>query len=87
MPAGVLLWRSTTHWIGGMGIIVLTIAILPLLGIGGMQLYSAEAPGIGGEKLHPRITQTAKRLWLIYVGMTIAETLALRLVECQPLMR
>ena len=56
MPEGVLLWRSTTHWIGGMGIIVLTIAILPLLGIGGMQLYSAEAPGIGGEKLHPRIT-------------------------------
>ena len=79
MPEGVLLWRSTTHWIGGMGIIVLTIAILPLLGIGGMQLYSAEAPGIGGEKLHPRITQTAKRLWLIYVGMTIVETVALRL--------
>ena len=87
MPEGLLLWRSTTHWIGGMGIIVLTIAILPLLGIGGMQLYSAEAPGIGGEKLHPRITQTAKRLWLIYVGMTIAETVTLRIAGMSTLMR
>lgn len=77
LPKGILLWRSLTHWIGGMGIIVLAIAILPLLGIGGMQLFAAEAPGPGGDKLHPRITDTAKRLWLIYVGYTLAETLLL----------
>lgn len=77
IPNGVLFWRSTTHWIGGMGIIVLAVAILPLLGIGGMQLFAAEAPGPGGDKLHPRITDTAKRLWLIYVGYTAAETLLL----------
>ena len=74
LPEGLLLWRSLTHWIGGMGIIVLTIAILPILGIGGMELFTAEAPGIGGEKLHPRITQTAKRLWIIYVFLTFLET-------------
>lgn len=78
LPEGVLLWRSLTHWIGGMGIIVLAIAILPLLGIGGMQLFAAEAPGPGGDKLHPRITDTAKRLWLIYFGYTILETLLLK---------
>lgn len=79
MPEGILFWRSITHWIGGMGIIVLAIAILPLLGIGGMQLFAAEAPGPGGDKLHPRITDTAKRLWLIYVGYTVAETILLQL--------
>ncbi len=78
LPESVLFWRSITHWIGGMGIIVLAIAILPLLGIGGMQLFAAEAPGPGGDKLHPRITDTAKRLWLIYVGYTIAETILLK---------
>ena len=78
LPEGILLWRSLTHWIGGMGIIVLAIAILPLLGIGGMQLFSAEAPGPGGDKLHPRITDTAKRLWLIYFGYTVLETLLLK---------
>lgn len=78
IPKGVLFWRSMTHWIGGMGIIVLAIAILPLLGIGGMQLFSAEAPGPGGDKLHPRITDTAKRLWLIYFGYTAAETILLQ---------
>ena len=62
VPEGVLFWRSLTHWIGGMGIIVLAIAILPLLGIGGMQLFAAEAPGPSADKLHPRITDTAKRL-------------------------
>lgn len=77
-PKGILFWRSATHWIGGMGIIVLTIAILPLLGIGGMQLFMAEAPGPSADKLHPRITDTAKRLWLIYVGLTIAEFLLLK---------
>jgi len=79
LPEGILFWRSLTHWIGGMGIIVLAIAILPLLGIGGMQLFAAEAPGPNADKLHPRITDTAKRLWFIYVGYTIAETLLLKL--------
>ncbi|WP_254785738.1 TrkH family potassium uptake protein [Zhouia amylolytica] len=79
LPEGILFWRSMTHWIGGMGIIVLAIAILPLLGIGGMQLFAAEAPGPSADKLHPRITDTAKRLWLIYVGYTLAETLLLKL--------
>ncbi|WP_178983509.1 TrkH family potassium uptake protein [Winogradskyella helgolandensis] len=78
IPEGVLFWRSTTHWIGGMGIIVLAIAILPLLGVGGMQLFAAEAPGPSADKLHPRITDTAKRLWLIYVGYTAAETILLQ---------
>lgn len=79
LPKGMLFWRSTTHWLGGMGIIVLAIAILPLLGIGGMQLFTAEAPGISGDKIHPRISDTAKRLWLIYVGYTVAETILLTL--------
>ena len=78
MPKGILFWRSATHWIGGMGIIVLTIAILPLLGIGGMQLFMAEAPGPSADKLHPRITDTAKRLWLIYVLLTFIEFLLLK---------
>ncbi|MBS9766234.1 MAG: TrkH family potassium uptake protein [Flavobacteriaceae bacterium] len=79
MPKGVLFWRSATHWIGGMGIIVLTIAILPLLGIGGMQLFMAEAPGPSADKMHPRITETAKRLWLIYLLLTLIEFLLLRI--------
>ena len=79
MPEGILLWRSLTHWIGGMGIIVLAIAILPLLGIGGMQLFAAESPGPSADKLHPRITDTAKRLWLIYIGYTVAESILLNL--------
>lgn len=77
VPKGILFWRAVTHWIGGMGIIVLTIAILPILGIGGMQLFAAESPGPSTDKLHPRIQETAKRLWLIYVGMTIVETVLL----------
>lgn len=77
IPRGILFWRSLTHWIGGMGIIVLAIAILPLLGIGGMQLFSAESPGPSSDKLKPRITDTAKRLWFIYVGFTFAQTLLL----------
>tara|TARA_X000001036_G_scaffold431703_1_gene466423 strand:+ start:1363 stop:2823 length:1461 start_codon:yes stop_codon:yes gene_type:complete len=79
LPKSIIFWRSMTHWLGGMGIIVLAIAILPLLGIGGMQLFSAEAPGTGisSDKIHPRISDTAKRLWMIYVGLTIAETVLL----------
>ncbi|MDZ7607040.1 MAG: potassium transporter TrkG [Cyclobacteriaceae bacterium] len=79
MSRGLLVWRSLTHWIGGMGIIVLTVAILPLLGIGGMQLFIAEAPGLTPDKLKPRITDTAKRLWLIYFGLTALQTILLKL--------
>lgn len=79
LPESILFWRSLTHWIGGMGIIVLAIAILPLLGIGGMQLFAAEAPGPNSDKLHPRITDTAKRLWLLYFSYTIIETILLSL--------
>ncbi len=79
VPKGILFWRSMTHWIGGMGIIVLSVAILPLLGIGGMQLFVAEMPGITPDKLHPRITETAKRLWIIYVSLTLIETILLKL--------
>ncbi len=77
VPKGVLLWRSLTQWIGGMGIIVLAVAILPILGIGGMQLFVAESPGISAEKLKPRIKDTAKRLWLLYVGLTVLEAILL----------
>lgn len=79
MGEGILMWRSLTQWIGGMGIIVLTVAILPLLGIGGMQLFVAEAPGVTPDKLKPRITDTAKRLWLIYLGLTVTEMVLLKL--------
>ncbi|MEM9937054.1 MAG: potassium transporter TrkG, partial [Bacteroidota bacterium] len=77
LPKGLHFWRAMTHWIGGMGIIVLTIAILPLLGIGGMQLYAAEVPGPTPDKLTPRIKETAKRLWIIYVSLTLAECMLL----------
>jgi trk system potassium uptake protein len=71
VPKGILTWRSTTQWIGGMGIIVLTVALFPLLGIGGIELFVAEAPGPTSDKVHPRIQETAKRLWLVYVGLTL----------------
>ena len=73
LPKNILYWRAMTHWIGGMGIIVLTVAILPFLGIGGLQLMIAEMPGITPDKLHPRITETAKRFWGIYVIFTLLE--------------
>ncbi len=75
VPRGVLFWRSLTQWIGGMGIIVLTVALFPLLGIGGTELFGAEAPGPTTDRIHPRIRETARRLWLIYVGLTAAATL------------
>jgi len=78
IPKDILFWRSMTQWIGGMGIIVLAVAILPILGIGGMQLFVAESPGLKADKLAPKIRDTAKRLWLIYVGLTAAEFLLLR---------
>jgi trk system potassium uptake protein len=74
LPHGILFWRHMTHWLGGMGIIVLTLAILPFLGIGGTQLFIAEVPGQTADKLHPRITGTAKRLWGVYVILTLMQT-------------
>ena len=80
LPPSINLWRAALHWYGGMGIIVMVVAILPLLGVGGMQLYKAETPGpVKNEKLTPRITQTAKALWFIYLLITLACIAALRL--------
>ncbi len=74
LPKSMLFWRSQTHWLGGMGIVVLTVAIMPLLGIGGLQLIKAEAPGPTVDRLTPRITGTAKILWGIYLGYTVIQT-------------
>ncbi|WP_171013825.1 TrkH family potassium uptake protein [Chitinivorax sp. B] len=80
LPASINFWRHFLNWVGGMGIIVLAVAILPLLGVGGMQLYKAETPGpIKDSKLTPRITETAKNLWLIYAALTLACFIALKL--------
>jgi trk system potassium uptake protein TrkH len=76
-PRGILFWRSLTHWLGGMGIIVLSLAILPFLGVGGMQLFKAEVPGPVPEKLTPRIQKTALLLWGVYVILSVAETILL----------
>ncbi|MBE0592811.1 MAG: TrkH family potassium uptake protein [Gemmatimonadales bacterium] len=70
LPRSILLWRSISHWLGGMGIIVLGVAILPLLGIGGAQLFRAEAPGISSDRLRPRIASTARLLWVVYALLT-----------------
>jgi trk system potassium uptake protein TrkH len=77
LPHGLLFWRSIIQWLGGMGIIVLSLAVLSLLNVGGMQLFTAEVPGPTTDKLHPRIQGTAKRLWFLYVGYTVAETILL----------
>jgi trk system potassium uptake protein TrkH len=74
LPKGLLFWRSLTHWLGGMGIIMLTIAILPILGLSSSQLYRAEVPGPTKDKISPRIKDTAKILWYIYFGLTILQT-------------
>jgi trk system potassium uptake protein TrkH len=80
LAPSINIWRHLLNWIGGMGIIVLTVAILPLLGVGGMQLFKAETPGpMKDSKLTPRIASTAKALWLVYVGITIACVLSLLL--------
>jgi len=79
LPYSILFWRSLTHWLGGMGIVVLTVAIFPLLGIGGLQLLKAEAPGPSVDKITPKIAHTAKILWFIYLGLTVLETLLLLL--------
>lgn len=75
----ILLWRSLTQWIGGMGIIVLTVALFPLLGIGGIELFVAEAPGPTSDKIHPRIKDTARTLWFIYFGLTVLLFFLLRI--------
>ncbi len=77
MPKGLLLWRSMTQWIGGMGIIVLSLAILPILGVGGMQLFKAESPGPTIDKLKPRIGETAKVLWQVYILFSAVLTILL----------
>jgi len=76
LPNSIRYYRQQLHFIGGMGIIILAVAILPMLGIGGLQLYRAESTGPVKDKLTPRITETAKALWLIYVGLTIACTIS-----------
>lgn len=73
LPRGILFWRDLSQWLGGMGIIVLVVAILPFLGVGGMQLFRAEVPGPTPDRLQPRISQTAKILWTVYVGLTAAQ--------------
>jgi trk system potassium uptake protein TrkH len=80
LPQSINLWRHTLHWIGGIGIIVLAVAVLPLLGVGGMQLYKAETPGpVKDEKLTPRITETAKALWFTYLAITAFGVVTLRM--------
>lgn len=77
LDKSLLFWRSLSHWLGGMGIIVLTLALLPLFGIGGMDLFKAEYSGSASDKITPRIQETAKLLWTIYLGLTLAQALLL----------
>src|SRR5690349_22718179 len=80
LPQSINLWRCTLHWVGGIGIIVLAVAVLPLLGVGGMQIYKAETPGpVKDEKLTPRITETAKSLWFTYLAITLVGIVALHI--------
>ena len=79
LPHGLLFWRSMTQWIGGMGIVIFTIAVLPIFGVGGIQLFAAEATGPKFDKITPRIDVTAKWIWAIYIVLTITETLLLML--------
>lgn len=79
LPQGLLFWRSFTHWIGGMGILVFTIALIPALGIGGFQIFKAESPGPVAGKIAPRIKDTAKILYALYFGMTILQIIMLRI--------
>jgi trk system potassium uptake protein TrkH len=78
LPRSLLLWRATTHWLGGLGIVVLFVAVLPALGVGGKRLFRVEAPGPTAEGVRPRIQETARTLWLIYLGLTVAEIVLLR---------
>ncbi len=80
VPKGIHFWRALTHWFGGMGVLVLCVAILPFLGVGGMQIYRAEMPGPSKDRLTPRITTTAKLLWGVYALLTLIEALLLKFV-------
>ncbi len=80
VPRGIHFWRALTHWFGGMGVLVLCVAILPFLGVGGMQIYRAEMPGPSKDRLTPRIATTAKLLWGVYAVLTLAEALLLKFV-------
>lgn len=82
--AGVLFWRALTQWIGGMGVIVLAVAVLPYLGIGGLGLLRAEAPGPTSERLLPRVRETARRLWILYVALTAAIAVAYVIANMSP---
>ncbi len=79
LPRSLMLWRGMTHWFGGMGIIVFTVALLPLLGVGGFQLIKAESPGPEKEKVSPKIAASAKILWLVYIGLTVVLIVSLKL--------
>jgi trk system potassium uptake protein TrkH len=79
LPRSLMLWRGMTHWFGGMGIIVFTVALLPLLGVGGFQLIKAESPGPEKERVTPKITSSAKILWLAYIGLTLTLILCLKI--------
>lgn len=80
VPQSLLLWRALTQWLGGLGIVVLFVAVLPMLGVGGKKLFRVESAGPTPEGVKPRIQETARILWLIYLGLTAAQTLALKLV-------
>jgi trk system potassium uptake protein TrkH len=77
LPKSILLWRAMTHWLGGLGIVVLFVAVLPTLGVGGKRLFNVEAPGPSQPGVKPRIRETARLLWYIYLGMTIVQTVLL----------
>ncbi|MGB0716637.1 MAG: TrkH family potassium uptake protein [Phycisphaerae bacterium] len=79
LPRGLLLWRAMTHWLGGLGIVVLFVAVLPLLGVGGKRVFKVEAPGPTPDGVTPRIQDTARMLWLIYMGLTVVQMVLLRL--------
>jgi len=79
LPRGILFWRALTQWLGGMGVLVLCVAILPFLGVGGMQIYRAEMPGPSKDRLTPRIATTAKLLWGVYLLLTACQAVLLRL--------
>ena len=84
---GLLFWRSLTQWMGGMGVIVLVVAVLPTVGSGGMSLMQAEAPGPTGERLTPRVRETARRLWGVYIGLTVVLGVGLRSRRDEPVRR
>ncbi|WP_270474916.1 TrkH family potassium uptake protein [Clostridium cochlearium] len=79
LPKGILFWRSFTHWIGGMGILVFTVALLPTIGVGGFQIFKAESPGPTAERIVPRIKNTAKILYITYISITVLEIVFLRI--------